>query len=89
MKILNSIILILALSGCAGGWTDEDKKTLRDGCVEQSRSQISEELTNKYCDCFVEQMVKTYPVFNDAMEHAVSDTVEQLKARCRKEIGLP
>ena len=44
--------------------------------------------TDKYCDCFVEQMVKTYPVFNDVMEHYQSDTVEKLKAHCRHEIGM-
>jgi hypothetical protein len=45
-------------------------------------------MTNKYCDCFVEQMVTAYPVFNDVLEHYQSDTVERLKAHCRKEIGL-
>jgi hypothetical protein len=89
MKLSFSLLLLLTLSACAGGWTDEDKKKLRDDCVEQTRTQISEEQTRKYCDCFVEQMVTTYPVFNDMMDHYKSDTVEKLKAHCRHEIGLP
>lgn len=79
---------MLALSSCAGGWTESDKTQLRDDCVQQARTQISADKTSKYCDCFVEQMVKAYPVFNDVMEHYQSDTVEQLKAHCRKEIGM-
>jgi hypothetical protein len=89
MKILIPLCFIIALSSCAGGWTEEDKKQLRDDCVWQAHTQISEAKTSKYCDCFVEQMVKTYPVFNDVTEHYQSDTVEQLKAHCRHEIGLP
>ena len=89
MKILTSLCLIIALSSCAGGWNEDDKKQLRAECVEQARTQISQAQTGKYCDCFVEQMVKTYPVFNDVMEHYKSDTVDALKAHCRHEIGLP
>lgn len=89
MKKFHPILLCILLTSCAGGWTEDDKKKLRDDCVEQARSQISEEQTKKYCDCFVEQMVKTYPVFNDMMDHYQSDTVEKLKAHCRHEIGLP
>ena len=88
MKILLPIALIITLGSCAGGWTDDDKKQLRESCVTQARGQISEAQTEKYCNCFVEQMVTTFPVFNDAMAHAQSDTVEKLKARCRQEIGV-
>jgi hypothetical protein len=88
MKICLPILLCLLLTSCAGGWTEEDKKQLRNDCVEQAKTQISAENTAKYCDCFVEQMVKTYPVFNDVMEHYKSDSVEKLKAHCRHEIGM-
>ena len=88
MRNLIFLSLILFLSACGGGWTEEDKKQMRDDCVRQSRTQISEEQTNKYCDCFVEQIVKTYPVFNDMLDNYKSDTVEKLKEHCRREIGL-
>lgn len=88
MKSILPLCLIITLSACAGGWTEEDKKQLRDDCVAQSRTQITEAQTAKYCDCFVAQMVKTYPIFNDVMDHYQSDTVEALKAHCRREIGL-
>jgi hypothetical protein len=80
---------MLCFCSCAGGWTEDDKKQLRADCVEQARNEISEAQTTRYCDCFVEQMVKTYPVFNDVMEHYRSDTVEKIKAHCRQEIGVP
>jgi hypothetical protein len=89
MKILSSIVLLIALSSCAGGWTEDDKKQQRNGCMEQARGQISEEMANKYCDCFLEELVTTYPVFNDFMDHIQSDTIERMKASCRHEIGLP
>ena len=89
MRILIPVLVLFAFSSCAGGWTNEDKKQLRDDCVTQAKTQISESATAKYCDCFVAQMVKTYPVFNDMTEHYQSDTVERLKAHCRKEIGMP
>ena len=89
LQLLPFCIFIITLSSCAGGWSDEDKKQLRNDCVQQAKTQISEANTAKYCDCFVEQMVKTYPVFNDVMEHYQSDTVEKLKAHCRHEIGMP
>lgn len=87
--LLLGLVITLTLSSCAGGWTEDDKKELRADCVSQAKTQISAEKTDKYCDCFVEQMVKTYPVFNDVMEHYQSDTVEKLKAHCRHEIGMP
>lgn len=89
MKAILLICLIAVLSSCAGGWTEEDRKQLRHDCMEQSRSQISEARAAEYCGCFVAQMVKAYPVFNDVVEHYQSDTVEALKAHCRREIGLP
>ena len=89
MKPLLPLLCSIFLVSCAGGWTEDDKKKLHADCVEQAGRQISAEQTKKYCDCFVEQTVKTYPVFNDMMEHYQSDTVEQLKAHCRHEIGLP
>lgn len=89
MKLFPLLIAPLLLTSCAGGWTEDDKKQLHAECVEQEKTQISESNTAKYCDCFVEQMVKTYPVFNDVVEHYRSDTVEQLKAHCRHEIGMP
>lgn len=87
--LLPLLALILTFSSCAGGWTEEDKKQLREQCLSQSNSQIGEAQAKKYCDCFVEQMVKTYPVFNDVLEHYQSDTVEKLKTHCRQEIGMP
>ncbi len=89
MKKLLQLFLLLTFTGCAGGWTDDDKKGLRTDCLEQSRNQIGEDKAGKYCDCFVESMVKTYPVFNDVMEHYKSDSVEKLKAHCRQQVGLP
>ncbi len=87
--MLLACLVLFSLSSCSGGWTEEDKKSLRNDCLEQSRAQIPEAQAAKYCDCFVESMVKTYPVFNDVMEHYKSDTVEKLKAHCRQEVGLP
>jgi hypothetical protein len=89
MKIIYAALSCLLLASCAGGWTDDDKKQLRQECMNQSVSQIGEQRAATYCDCFVDQMVTAYPVFNDAMEHYNSDSVEKLKKHCRKEIGLP
>lgn len=81
-------VLCLFLHSCGGGWTEEDKKKLRDDCVSQAKTQISEANTKKYCDCFVEQMVAKYPVFNDMMNKYQADTIEALKKHCRNEIGM-
>ena len=89
MRILLSLCLIITLGSCAGGWTEDDKKKLRSDCMEQADSQIGEDKANKYCDCFTEEMVKAYPVFNDMLEHYQSDTVEKLKEHCRHQLGLP
>lgn len=87
-QFLRLSIALIFLTGCAGGWTEEDKTKLHGECMEQSRRQIPEAQATKYCDCFVEGMVRTYPVFNDVMEHYQSDTVEKLKAHCRQDIGM-
>lgn len=57
--------------------------------MSQSTPQIGEQRAATYCDCFVNQMVKQYPVFNDMMERYQTDTIEKIKQHCRKEIGLP
>jgi hypothetical protein len=88
MRILLSLCLIIALGSCAGGWTEEDKKLFRQDCISSVGSQLGEAQKNKYCECFTEQMVSIYPVFNDAMEHRDSAKLEEAKAHCRKEIGL-
>ena len=82
------LILPLFLASCAGGWQDEDKQKLRADCLSQSTQQIGEAKAKAYCECFVDQVVNKYPVFNDFMEHISLDTVERLKARCRKENGI-
>ncbi|MBS1643848.1 MAG: hypothetical protein JST36_02325 [Bacteroidetes bacterium] len=92
MKKLAFVVLptfCLLLCSCAGGWTEDDKNKLRDDCLAQARTQISEEQSKKYCACFVEQMVAKYPVFNDMMRGYQTDTIEALKKHCRAEIGLP
>ncbi len=89
MKAIHTLVLLpLFLASCAGGWHDEDKAKLRNDCMSQSAHQIGEAKANAYCDCFVEQVVKTYPVFNDFMDHMSLDTVEKLKAHCRKANGI-
>ncbi|MBS1616511.1 MAG: hypothetical protein JST06_10390 [Bacteroidetes bacterium] len=89
MKILYAALCCLLLASCAGGWTEGDKSQLRQECMSQSVPQIGEQRASTYCNCFVEQMVKQYPVFNDMMERYQADTIEKLKKHCRKEIGLP
>lgn len=89
MKIIYAALCCLLFASCAGGWTEDDKKQLRQECMSQSVPQIGEGRAAQYCDCFVEQMVKAYPVFNDMMDNYRSDTIEQLKQHCRREIGLP
>jgi hypothetical protein len=82
------LLLPLFLGSCAGGWQEEDKAKLRNECLSQSTQQIGEGKAKAYCDCFVDQVVAKYPVFNDFMEHMSLDTVESLKAHCRKVNGI-
>ncbi len=89
MKMLLAACLCLLFASCAGGWTEDDKKQLRKECMTQSVPQIGETRAATYCDCFVEQMVHTYPVFNDMMDKFNVQIVDSLKKHCRKEIGLP
>ena len=88
MRILLSLAIILTLGSCAGGWTEEDKVTFRKDCISSVGSQLADEQKSKYCDCFTEQMVSIYPVFNDAMEHRDSAKIAGAQEHCRKEIGL-
>lgn len=89
MKPIYSLVLLpLFLTSCAGGWHDEDKAKIRTDCMRQADNQIGEAKAKAYCDCFVDKMVKTYPVFNDFMDHMNLDTVDKLKAECRKANGL-
>jgi len=88
MRILLSLCFIVTLGSCAGGWTEEDKNSFRQDCISSVGSQLSDANRKTYCDCFTDQMVSIYPVFNDAMEHRDSAKLEAAKAHCRKEIGL-
>lgn len=89
MKPANSLLILpLFLASCAGGWHDEDKARIRTDCMQQADPQIGEAKAKAYCDCFVEKMVHTYPVFNDFMDKMNIDTVNKLKAECRSENGL-
>lgn len=89
---MKRIYLLLAmpvlLTSCAGGWQAEDKEKLRKECLLQAEQQVGDATGKGYCDCFVESVVKSYPVFNDFMENRNADTLEKLKARCRHENGL-
>lgn len=87
-RLLFIPVFAIILTGCAGGWTEEDKKAFRQDCVESVGSQIDAAQRSAYCDCFTGQMVKTYPVFNDAMEHQDTAKLEAARAHCRKEIGM-
>jgi len=89
MKAIYTLaVLPLLLTSCAGGWNDEDKAKIRVDCMRQAERQIGDAKANAYCDCFVDKMVKTYPVFNDFMDHMNLDTVDKLKAECRKANGI-
>lgn len=88
MRVLTGILFLFVLSGCAGGWTKEDKENFRKNCLEAGAGQLPEDKVTGYCDCMTEQMAKEYPVFNDAMEHSDTAKLEAIQKHCRKEIGF-
>jgi len=89
MKLLPALLFIVSISSCAGGWTDEDKRLFKKDCQESVGHQIDSMKRDIYCQCFTEEMVQTYPVFNDAMEHRDSAKLENAKTHCRNQIGMP
>ena len=88
MRLLTGLLLLFTLSGCAGGWTKEDKAIFRKDCLDAGSGELPEDKVSGYCDCLTEQMVKEFPVFNDAMEHRDSAKLAALQKHCREEIGF-
>jgi hypothetical protein len=88
MRYLTGILFLFILSGCAGGWTTEDKEKFRKDCINGTYSNLPEDKVKDYCDCYTEQMVKEYPVFNDALEHRDSAKNARMQKHCLHEIGM-
>lgn len=44
--------VLLILTSCAGGWSDDQKKQINNTCLGSGLYD---------CDCYVEEVVKAYP----------------------------
>jgi len=64
-------ILTFTLTACQNTWDSEARHLFHQGCMESAKeSGKSEEAAKSMCDCRLEKVMKKYPNFNDAMEHA-------------------
>lgn len=67
MKSLTALAAILlaclSMAACEGGWLKEDKEQFLQSC------RLGRPRSDAYCQCRLEQTMKTYPTINGMLEN--------------------
>lgn len=70
-KIVALFALLFTLMSCENTWDSEARSLFHQGCMESARENgMNEDAAKSMCDCRLEKLMKKYPNFSDAMEHA-------------------
>jgi hypothetical protein len=64
------------LSSCGGGWTDENKASMKETCSGLMKISYDETDATAICDCYINNLVQKYPKadFNPEQNQAEMDS---------------
>ena len=58
---LMALVGIFALSSCGGGWTEENKVSMKNTCSTLMKISYDEADATAICTCYIDNLVKKYP----------------------------
>lgn len=56
-----ALVGIVSLSSCGGGWTEENKASMKDTCSSLMTLSYDEADATAICDCYITKLVEKYP----------------------------
>jgi hypothetical protein len=86
-KVIYSVVAIALISfaSCKSGWSDAEKKTYMDACVDGAKATFGEEKAKEYCSCTQEKIEAKYPKAKD-LESVKQDEISELAMDCLKDM---
>jgi len=70
-----ALVGIVSLSSCGGGWTEENKASMKETCSSLMTLSYDEADATAICDCYINNLVEKYPKadFNPEQNQAEMD----------------
>jgi len=73
---------IVALSSCGGGWTEENKTSMKETCTSLQEIIYPDD-AKAICDCYVDKLVAQYPKADMTPEQTTA-VLEECSADAKK-----
>lgn len=84
-KALAALSLIVLLSACKEGWTDEHKNAYRKSCLQSTATWATTKTQSEnYCDCSLEQVMKHYKTIEEVIVNKDSLRLQQELEACKE-----
>jgi len=58
---LIALVGVVSLSSCGGGWTEENKTSMKETCSSLMKISYDEADATAICDCYITGLVEKYP----------------------------
>jgi hypothetical protein len=70
-----ALVGIVSLSSCGGGWTEENKASMKETCAGLMKLSYDEADATAICDCYITSLVEKFPKadFNPEQNQAEMD----------------
>jgi len=56
-----ALVGIVSLSSCGGGWTEDNKTSMKETCSSLMKLSYEETDAVAICDCYINNLVEKYP----------------------------
>lgn len=56
-----ALVGIVSLSSCGGGWTEDNKTSMKETCSSLMKLSYDEADAVAICDCYISNLVEKYP----------------------------
>lgn len=63
------------------GWSEAEKKTYMNACVDGSKGSLGEDKAKEYCDCTLKNLEKEYPKASE-LANVSPDEIMELAKKC-------
>ncbi len=81
-----AICCLMFTASCKEGWTSENKRQYKEGCMESAMSSFQDSAKAKsFCDCTMEKIEAKYPTISEYMEHATETVNDPEFIKCKTE----
>ncbi len=83
-RILVILAVSLSLYSCQGRWTQSDKDSFYNACVDDTKKWVDDPGKVKtYCDCVMIKVLEKYPDVNDAIDNVETISRDPEIQQCR------